>query len=246
MRHFLRGGSLFGAMALALSCVFSAGSCFAQSDSSASGQKAPFKLGVEEKFQMSEPSYPSYPAPVMVPQTPRTAPPPKPVHKPPMHAAVEQTQRPPAPQPPSRPPMNMGIQQTAPPGVLPSQFLGAWQVLGQRSKVEALPQFQSGIDGIFTGSNSQVWQISGDPGQGYAFVSNTGVRSQVYVDKVQGNTAYLRYQHPIRNTMAQEAIVMMLSPDGSQFQGLERISIVKQGEPGPRAKVTYNLVGRRQ
>ncbi len=246
MGHYLRRAYLLVTLSFALTGVLQCQMATAQSDSGTPSGKAPFKLGVEEKYQVSDPAYPAYPQPVMVQQAPRTAPPPKVPPRVPMHASVEQTHRPPTPPPQTRPPMNMGIQQTVPPGVLPSQFLGAWQVLGQRSKVEALPQYQSGIDNIFTGSNSQVWQISGDPGQGYAFVSNTGVRTQVYVDKVQGNTAYLRYQHPIRNTMAQEAIVMMLSPDGTQFQGLERISIVKQGEGGPRAKVTYNLVGRRQ
>ncbi|HMP51824.1 MAG TPA: hypothetical protein PKD05_09740, partial [Candidatus Melainabacteria bacterium] len=69
--------------------------------------------------------------------------------------------------------------------------------------------------------------------------------SPLFVNKVQGNTAFIRYGHPIKNTMAQEAIVMELSPDGKRFKGLERITIVKQGEP-PRAKVTYQLVGQRR
>jgi hypothetical protein len=37
---------------------------------------------------------------------------------------------------------------------------------------------------------------------------------------------------------------MQLQQGGAQFDGLERISIVKQGE-GVRAKVEYNLVGHR-
>ncbi len=36
---------------------------------------------------------------------------------------------------------------------------------------------------------------------------------------------------------------MSLVPGGAQFNGLERVSISKQGQV--RAKVTYQLVGRR-
>ncbi len=46
--------------------------------------------------------------------------------------------------------------------------------------------------------------------------------------------------------MAQEAVVLELQNGGMSFQGLERISIVKEGEPQPRAKVTYQLYGQRQ
>ncbi|MGH9554162.1 MAG: hypothetical protein ACRD3W_32590, partial [Terriglobales bacterium] len=63
---------------------------------------------------------------------------------------------------------------------------------------------------------------------------------------VEGGTAFIRYQHPISKTMAQEAIVMSLVPGGIQFNGLERISIVKEGMAQPRAKVTYQLMGSRQ
>jgi hypothetical protein len=141
-----------------------------------------------------------------------------------------------------RPPMEAGIQRSIP---LPPQFLGTWLVKGQRQGFEAQPQFQAAIPQIFAGSTKNVWTISGNPSQGYAFSNEEGARSPLFVNKVQGNTAFIRYGHPIKNTMAQEAIVMELSPDGKRFKGLERITIVKQGEP-PRAKVTYQLVGQRR
>jgi len=128
---------------------------------------------------------------------------------------------------------------------LPPQFLGVWNVQGTRTKVEAQPEFQQGAEQAFSTSNQQIWTIQGGQG-GYTLGSNTGIQTPVYVDKVQGTTAFIRYQHPIKNTMAQEAIVMSLTAGGAQFNGLERISIVKEGVPEPRAKVTYQLVGSRQ
>jgi hypothetical protein len=75
--------------------------------------------------------------------------------------------------------------------------------------------------------------------------SSTGVQS-VQVGQCNQSTAFLRYQHQVGNTMAQEAIVMQLAPDGRTFQGMQRITIKKPGEPSPRAQVTYQLMGRRQ
>lgn len=135
-----------------------------------------------------------------------------------------------------------GVTQVA----LPPAFLGIWQVHGQRTNVEALPEFQAGAQQAFSVSNDQLWNISGGPNSGYTLGSNTGISTALIVDKVQGNTAFVRYQHPVGNTMAQEAIVMSLRPGGVQFDGLERISIVKQGLSQPRAKVTYQLTGVRQ
>ena len=94
-------------------------------------------------------------------------------------------------------------------------------------------------------NTNNTWEISGDPNSGYMMGSNTGVKTPIIVDKVQGNTAFIRYQHPVGKTMAQEAIVMSLLPGGMQFNGLERITIVKENEP-PRCRVTYQLVGQRQ
>jgi len=227
------------AFGLAFSSIMAPG--FAQQKPS-----EPFKLGVEQqhKIENAYPEYPSYPAPQMVQPVK-----PPPVKKPPAPPKTKlQGGAQVAPVVPKKPPIPMkaSVQENVPPGVLPQVFLGTWQVLGQRQKVEAQPQYQDGIGNIFTPSNQQVWSIAGNPGQGYTMNSNTGASTQIYVDKVSGNTAFIRYQHPIRNTMAQEAIVMQLSPDGKQFQGMERISIVKQGEPSPRAKVTYSLFGQRQ
>lgn len=243
-----RSGRFAGAIALLTVALASIGSLVPVLAQEGSGTT--LKGGVEERYQGSNaPVYPAaqytYPAPQMV--QPKAAP----IQRPPQHQQIRgavEASPPPVqrqPPPPQRPPMQTSLQQTAPPGVLPPQFLGAWQVQGMRQSVEAAPQYQSGIGNIFTMMNQQIWQIVGNPQSGYALQSNTGVQTQIYVDKVQGRTAYLRYQHPIRNTMAQEAIVMELSADGLSFQGLERISIVKQGE-GTRAKVQYSLNGRRQ
>jgi hypothetical protein len=213
------------------------------------GGGKPFQLGAETNAYGNGPAYPeypAYPAPQMVPQTPRQAP-----HVPakPLKANIQQTQRPPMQmgiqQNQQRPPMQAMVQQAAPPpGVLPGQFLGRWQVLGSRSKVEARPEFQGAIDGIFTMSNSQMWDIVGNPGS-YSMNSTSGV-SSVQVGNCTASTAFIRYQHQIKNTMAREAIVMQISPDGRQFQGMQRISIQKPGEPTPRATVTYQLMGQRQ
>ena len=212
----------------------------------------PFKLGVEQRTviqnQAPPASYPSYPA---YPSYPTYAPPAQPRQdkkppKPPkrLEATAAQSQMPVQPPPQQqRPPMTAAI---AAPGVLPGEFLGVWQVLGSRSSIEAQPQFQEGVQNIFQATTSDTWTIQGNPQQGYSLASSTGVSTQLSVDRVQGSTAFIRYQHPIKNTVAQEAIVMQLGPGGASFQGLERISILKQGEPQPRCKVTYQLSGRRQ
>jgi len=195
----------------------------------------PYKLGVQENVQGS--SNPSYPAPQMmtVPAVPVVKKPKKT-----LSAATSQNNN----------QINANVAQEVFSGgvskvALPPAFLGSWQVHGQRTQVEALPEFQAGAQQAFSLSNDQVWNISGGQG-GYTLGSNTGISTPLIVDKVQGNTAFVRYQHPIGNTMAQEAIVMSLRPGGAQFDGLERISIVKQGLPQPRAKVTYQLMGTRQ
>lgn len=193
---------------------------------------------------------PSYGAPKMVgpvpqhkhpqPMQPKLA---KPAEKPPEKhlkatATIENIKKPPL--------AKQNLLKAAPVqvGVLPAQFLGRWQVMGSRSNVEAQPQFQKGIDGIFAMTTTNTWTIQGSPEQGYMLSTDSGVTTPLSV-QTQGSTAILRYQHPIRNTVAQEALVMQLIPGGVQFDGMERITIIKQGEP-PRAKVTYKLIGHRQ
>lgn len=212
------------------------------------------KGGVQKTDVIPQPTYvPDYGAPQMVGPAPTVRPPVKPAVKPPKPKATI-PQQPRVDTRPKTPVLNTGINtgaqrpmtmQQPVQGVLPPQFLGRWQVLGSRSAVEAQPQYQSGIDNIFSMTTSNSWTIQGSPEQGYVLNTDTGVSTPLMVES-QGNTAILRYQHPIKNTMAQEALVMQLGPGGAQFDGLERISIVKQGEPQPRAKVTYKLVGHRQ
>ncbi|MBX9687119.1 MAG: hypothetical protein K2X27_10480 [Candidatus Obscuribacterales bacterium] len=207
----------------------------------------PFELGVEQRNYMTPaPEVQQYGRPQMV-GVPKYAAPPKPVKapKPPKLNAGIQTQ---AVKPALKAAVQRPVQQVQVPvqeNVLPPQFLGRWQVLGSRSNVEAQPQYQQGIDSIFSATTANTWNIQGSPEQGYVLNTDSGVSTPLMV-QTKGNTAILRYQHPIKNTMAQEALVMQLQPGGAQFDGLERISIVKQGEPQPRAKVTYKLIGHRQ
>lgn len=199
----------------------------------------PFKLGVEERGYIQDPSGESaYPMPQMVGR--------------PMQGNVDKTEKK-KPKPPAlrggasdsgvqRPTIQGGVQKSA---QLPQGFMGQWVVNGLRKDIQAQPQYRAAIPEIFSEQTEDTWNITGDPGKGYAFSNQHGVKSAIFVDKVEGGTAFIRYQHPIQNTMAQEAIVMQIAPGGMQFTGLERITIVKQGEP-PRAQVTYQLVGRRR
>jgi len=208
------------------------GILLAQTACSASLADGVIKGGVQQSESVSPmqggADYPSYPQPVMVPQTPRSAPP-----------------------PPAHHPLNGGVQQAPPQRIqaqvqaLPQGFLGRWNVMGQRSKVEAItPEFQANAEQAFALNTNNQWNINGNPGN-YT-MSNGQMSTQIWVDKVEGGTAFIRYQHQIKNTMAQEAIVMSLTANGLQFNGLERISIVKEGVPQPRCKVTYQLSGQRQ
>jgi hypothetical protein len=207
----------------------------------------PIKGGIQENTTLTPTNQyvPAYGAPKMVgtPMVPKHAPPPpktpKPPQKPLKGAAIKEVPRP-TPKPPAPAPVTAPLKE----GVLPAQFLGRWQVMGSRSKVEAQPQFQQGIDGIFSATTTNVWNIQGSPEQGYILSTDSGVSTGLMVQS-NGEQAILRYQHPIKNTVAQEALVMQLNPGGVQFDGLERITILKQGEP-PRAKVTYKLIGHRQ
>ncbi len=142
-----------------------------------------------------------------------------------------------------RPPLQMNVQQSV---ELPPQFMGAWLVRGQRTKVESLPQYQSAMDGIFAMQTQNIWRITGNPQMGYQLGSDTGATMPLQVVECNGATATIRYQHPMKNTMIQEAVVMQLVNGGMQFNGFERLSVVKPGEGPPRAKVTYQLQGQRQ
>ncbi len=193
-------------------------------------QKAPLEGGIQEKNYVPEnsssypayPSYPSYPA----------APAPNSYRPSALNGTANQS---------NQAPLLGGVTKVS----LPPAFLGTWDVRGIRKSVEAQPEFQQGAERAFSRSNEQTWSIKAR-GEGYTLGSDTGIETPMFVDKVQGTTAFFRYQHPVGNTVAQEAIVMSLTAGGAEFNGLERISIVKQGIPQPRAKVTYSLSGTRQ
>lgn len=230
-------------IAVLLSAMIALGTtaAIAQSSGGSSSPTKAFSLGATDNEYNPGPSYPdpvAYPAPHMVQQPAHLAPAPPPKQKP-MQAAVQQTVVPPRPQ------YHAQVQQQAPPpGVLPGQFMGNWNVLSSRAKIEARPELQDRVANAYPMSMSQTWSIGGQPGR-YSMNSSSGV-SSVQVGNCTASVAYIRYQHQVINTMAQEAIVMQLSPDGRSFQGMERITIVKPGEPGPRFVVTYNLMGQRQ
>ena len=195
----------------------------------------PYKLDAEQRnyLQDNNQGYQSYPAPQYIPTQPT-------------HPHYQGRLVQPHANPVSTPPPRMisgGVEKSV---SLPPAFQGVWNVQGQRMKVEAMPEFQQGAEQAFTLNNEQVWTIKPGANGGYALGSNTGIETAIVVDKVEGNTAFIRYQHPVGKTMAQEAVVMSLVAGGAQFNGLERVSIVKEGLATPRAKVTYQLVGRRQ
>lgn len=199
----------------------------------------PFKLGAEQRGEIESngggyPAYPQYPTPAAIPTPPR-----RPLNGNAQQNTLNGNAQQSAP-PPVRRPIPVQIQKQV---VLPANFLGAWSVQGMRKSVEALPEFQAGAEAVFAPNTSNIWNIGGNPSSGYSMSSDAGVQTSLVVDKVEGNTAFIRYQHPIKNTIAQEAIVMSLVPGGAVFNGLERVSIAKEGVT--RAKVTYQLVGRR-
>jgi len=209
-----------------MSAVLISGSIIAIAGCPASTAE-PFELKIQEDGYIQQPQ--SYPAPQMV--------------NPPMQGGTSlNRQAPMQGAVDSMPPMRGSARQVA----LPNDFLGAWSVSGQRTKVEAQPEFAAGAQRAFAQSTNNTWQIRGNANSGYSLSSNTGASMPLIVDKVEGQTAFIRYQHPIGATMAQEAVVMQLVAGNMQFTGLERISIVKQGMPEPRARVTYKLVGKRQ
>lgn len=201
----------------------------------------PLKGGIETKQAIQGAGdysdYPAYPppvavqAPVLKPQHPVKPPPSKP-----LSGQIRES----APPPPVQRPLQMTVQRQV---VLPQGFMGAWRVQGQRRNVEAMPEFQAGAEQAFSLNTNNTWNINGQPGS-YS-MSNGEMSTPLWVDKVEGGTAFIRYQHPVGKTMAQEAIVLSLVPGGAQFNGLERISIMKEGIPQPRAKVTYQLSGMR-
>lgn len=197
----------------------------------------PYKLGVQENVQGQPSTYQSYPTPQMIPV------PGRPAARAPVNNPKRSLQGSASSNNNQVSPDTFSTNITA--VALPPAFLGAWQVHGQRTEVNAMPEFQAAAEQSFSINNDQIWNISGSQANGYTLGSNTGVTTALIIDQVQGNTAWLRYQHPVGNTMAQEAVVMRLAPGGRQFDGLEQISIVKQGLPQPRAKVKYHLTGSR-
>jgi hypothetical protein len=229
-----RGARLVLASFAAVS-VLSIGALEAQAD--------PFKLGVEERGYIQDPNggggY-EYPSPQMVPTgAPLQGNIDKTVKKKPsknLDGGVQDSG--------PRKPMNPGVQKSVP---LPQGFLGPWLVSGLRKDLQvAKPEMQAQANTAFAMQTQNTWTISGNPSTGYSFTADNGVKSSIFVDKVSGDTAFIRYQHQVFNTVAREAIVMQLVNGGVQFNGLERITISKPGEPGPpRFKMTYQLIGTR-
>ncbi len=226
---------------LLLAASLSSASAYAQDGAD------PFKLNAQtNEFVPGQPYVPSYGAPKMI-GVPKKATPPPPVKKTPppkpIKAGINTNTN--IQKPVQQPrPMPMATQQPVQ-GVLPAQFLGTWKVLGNRTRVEGSnAKYQQGFEQAAAMTTSNVWTIQGSPEQGYMMSTDQGVSTPILVES-QGDKAVFRYQHPIQNCMAQEAVVMQLLPGGGGFEGLERTTIVKQGEQ-PRAKITYQLMGHRQ
>ncbi len=226
-------------------------------------QAKQFELNAEQKnYTPGDNGVPDYaPYPTFTPQKPaKKQPPPK--KQAPLKIQVQQNQpqqqmpqlirqmpqaRPmPNLQRPSTPMFQLDTQKSV---VLPASFLGRWAVQGTKTNFQALqPEFADGNQ-YFEQTTQNVWNIVGNPRSGYSFSTDQGVRSQLIVDKVEGNRAFIRYQHQVKNTVAQEAIVLEVAPNGGQFSGMARMTIVKPGQgpnTGPRAKVTYQLNGFKQ
>ena len=125
---------------------------------------------------------------------------------------------------------------------LPAGFMGRWTVTGVRKSVEAQPEFKAAAENAFATQTTNTWNITGDAQKGYVIESDSGINTPMYVDKVGPGTAIIRYKHPIKNTEAEESVI--LQGGGNAFDGLERIAIIKQGQPA-RAKVEYTLHGSR-
>ena len=190
----------------------------------------PFQLGAEERNWVDNPAPPGYGGPQMMPTgTNNTT----------LQGNTSASTRP-TPRPAQRP-LQASAQVTLPPA-----FMGAWLVQGNRKEVKAnTPDFQATANSAFAQSTRNIWNIQGNANN-YSLTTDQGVTTQLHIWKVAGNRAFIRYQHPIGKTMAQEAIVMELGGNGASFSGLERISIIKEGEKAPRAQVTYGLSGTRQ
>ncbi len=218
-----------------------------------------FDLNAEQKdYTPGDSGVPDYaPYPTFTPQKQPKKQPPKKQQVLKQQVEKQQQQAPPTlqqrmpqarPMPQMRPnPMfNLGAQRSVP---LPPNFLGRWAVQGRKTEFVPLkPEFADGSQ-YFQPQTQDVWIISGNPNQGYAFSNDQGVKSPLIVDKVQGSQAFIRYQHQMNKTIAQEAIVLEVGPDGGQFNGMARMTIIKPGQgpnTGPRAKVTYQLVGFKQ
>ncbi|MCW5823577.1 MAG: hypothetical protein KIT34_12295 [Cyanobacteria bacterium TGS_CYA1] len=224
-------------------------------------QAKQFELNAEQKnYTPGDNGVPEYaPYPTFTPQKPaKKQPPPK--KQAPLKIKVEQSQPQqqmppmqrqmpqarPMPQLRPSPTFNLGATKSVP---LPPSFLGKWAIQGNKKDFQAIQAKYQAANEAFAPQTQNIWIIMGSPQQGYAFSNEVGVRSPLIVDKVEGSRAFIRYQHQMKNTIAQEAIVLEVSPDGSQLNGMERITIVKPGQgpdTGARAKVTYQLNGFKQ
>lgn len=197
-------------------------------------QSKPFELGVEQKQMIpGDPSFQGqsqYPAPQALPNPYESG---GVRQNAPIQGGLQ-----------ARPPQQLkgGARGAA----LPRGFLGTWKVKGRLENSQgSQPKYREALPRVFGANTNNLWTLSGNPKSGYFFSNKMGAKSALYVNKVQGNTAFIRYGHPVGNCTAQEAIVMQLSPNGMQFKGLEQIKIVKKGEPW-RFKAKYQLVGVRQ
>ena len=201
------------------------------------GAAEPFQLGVEQKDVIPGDNFQGqaqYPKPVAVPDPYQTG---GVQQQAPLRANINRQA------PPQKKPLQIKATKSIP---LPPGLMGKWLVRGNLVEAQgSQPKYQEALPRIMRANTQNVWTLSGNPQKGYFFSNDQGAKSALYVNKVEGNTAFIRYGHPVGNCVAQEAVVMQLSPDGMEFKALERITIVKKGEMW-RFKAKYQLVGVRQ
>jgi hypothetical protein len=126
---------------------------------------------------------------------------------------------------------------------LPSMFLKTWYIKCTKQKFDVQPQFEADCKGLPYLGGDTVWTITPDQNSNqYKIFSDADYSVELWVDKVQGQTAFLRFKQVIDAFLIQEAVVMTVSTDGRQFNGLRRLTVCK-GNSVPMAKAHYQLSG---
>lgn len=126
---------------------------------------------------------------------------------------------------------------------LPSIFLKTWHIKCTKQKFDVQPQFEADCKGLPDLGGDTEWTITRDQKSNqYKIFSDADYSVELWVDKVQGQTAFFRFKHLIDAFMIQEAVVMNVSSDGRQFNGLRRLTVCKENSVR-MAQAHYQLSG---